>query len=91
MRESIESFVYSVILKMKIPKEYFRHILLYYFRKRKNAAHKMQAHKKVICYIWRSLKESQCRNWFVRFCSENFYVKDTSYLQRDQPKLMRTK
>ena len=42
---------------------HFRHILLYYFRKEKNAS---QAHKK-LCAIYGNdaLKERQCQNSFA--------------------------
>nr|BAO79476.1 transposase [Amegilla dulcifera]BAO79481.1 transposase [Amegilla dulcifera]BAO79484.1 transposase [Amegilla dulcifera] len=53
---------------------HFRHILLYYFRKGKNAS---QAHKK-LCAVYgnEALKERQCRNWFVRFRSGDFSLKN---------------
>ena len=58
---------------MEIPEGHFRHILLFYFRKGKNAA---QAHRK-LCGVYddECLTERQCQNWFVRFRSGNFYVK----------------
>ena len=50
---------------MEIPYGHFRHILLYYFRKGKNA---VQARKKLYdVYGEKSLTERQCRNWFARF------------------------
>lgn len=44
--------------------EHYRHILLFYFRKGKNA---VQAHKK-ICDVYGedSLKLRQCQNWFSK-------------------------
>ena len=44
---------------------HFRHILLYYFRKGKNAS---QARKKS-CAVYgnEALKERQCQNWFTKF------------------------
>ena len=59
---------------MEIPEGHFRHILLFYFRKSKNLA---QAHRK-LCVVYgdESLSERQCQNWFARFCSGNFDVKD---------------
>ena len=61
---------------MEIPQGHFRHILLFYFRKGKNAA---QGHRK----LWdfhgdECLSERQCQNWFARFRSGNFDVKDES-------------
>ncbi|EFN64998.1 Histone-lysine N-methyltransferase SETMAR, partial [Camponotus floridanus] len=54
--------------------EHFRNILLFYFRKGKNAA---QAAKKLRdVYGEETLKERQCRNWFDKFRSEDFSLKD---------------
>ena len=59
---------------MEIPECLFRHILIFYFRKGKNAA---QAHRKLYgVYGYESLNERQCQNWFARFRSGNFNVKD---------------
>ena len=59
---------------MEIPDGHFRHILLYYFRKSKNA---MQARKKLYdVYGEKSLIEHQCQNWFARFRSGDFDLKD---------------
>ena len=59
---------------MEIPDGHFRHILLYYLRKGKNA---MQALKKLYdIYGEKSLTERQCPNWFARFCSGDFHLKD---------------
>ena len=59
---------------MEIPESHFRHILLFYFRKRKNAA---QADRK-LCGVYgdECLSERQCQNWFARFRSGNFDVND---------------
>ncbi|EFN75091.1 Histone-lysine N-methyltransferase SETMAR, partial [Harpegnathos saltator] len=48
--------------------------LLYYFRKGKNAS---QAHKK-LCAVYgnEALKERQCQNWFARFRSGDFSLKN---------------
>ena len=54
---------------MEIPEDHFRHILLFYFRKGKNAA---QAHRK-LCGVY---GERQCQNWFARFRFGNFDVKN---------------
>ena len=59
---------------MKIPDGHIRHILLYYFRKGKNA---VQARQKLYdVYGEKSLTESQCQNWFALLRSEYFYLKD---------------
>ena len=59
---------------MGIPEGHFRHILLFYFQKGKNA---VQAHRK-LCGVCgdECLSERQCQNWFTRFRSGNFDVKD---------------
>ena len=59
---------------MKIPDGHFRHILLFYFRRCKNA---VQARKKLYgVYGEKSLTEPQCQNWFARFRSRDFDLKD---------------
>ena len=62
---------------MKIPEGHLRHILLFYFYiafKGKNAA---QAHQK-LCDVYGEMcfSERQCQNWFARFRSGHFDVKD---------------
>ena len=59
---------------MDCKNKHFRHILLFYFRKRKNAE---QAAKK-LCNVYReeALKDRQCRNLFDKFWSEDFSLKD---------------
>ncbi|GFU44498.1 uncharacterized protein TNCV_1506201 [Trichonephila clavipes] len=59
---------------MENQKENLRHILLFYFRKGKNAS---QAHKK-LCAVYghEALKERQCQNWFTKFRSGDFSLKD---------------
>lgn len=54
--------------------EHFRHILLFYFRKGKNAT---QAYKK-LCAVYgdEALKERQCQYWFAKFRSGDFSLKD---------------
>ncbi|EFN81530.1 Histone-lysine N-methyltransferase SETMAR, partial [Harpegnathos saltator] len=61
-------------LKMEEQDVHLRHILLYYFRKGKNAS---QAHKK-LCAVYgnEALKERQCQNWFARFRSGDFSLKN---------------
>ncbi|XP_061722930.1 histone-lysine N-methyltransferase SETMAR-like [Cydia pomonella] len=59
---------------MEIPEGHFRHILLFYFRKGNTAA---QAHRK-LCSVYGDdcLRERQCQNWFARFRSGIFDLKD---------------
>ena len=59
---------------MEIQDGNFWHILLYYFRKGKNA---VQARKTLYdVYGEKSLKERQCQNWSARFRFWDFHPKD---------------
>lgn len=58
---------------MESQHEHFRQILLYYFRKEKNAVQACEKLRKV--YGDKTLKERQCQYWFARFCS-GYSVKD---------------
>ena len=61
----------------EIPDGHFRHILLYYSRKGKNA---VQARKKMYdFYGEKLLTERQCQNWFSRFRSGGLDLKDPSH------------
>ena len=65
---------------MEIADSHFCHILLYYFRKGKNA---VQARKKLYdVYGEKSLTERQCQNWFARFHSGDFDIKDVPRSER---------
>lgn len=60
--------------------EHYRHILLFYFRKGKNA---VQARKKLSeVYGKGCLTERQCQRWFARFRSGNFNVQDAPHTGR---------
>ena len=59
---------------MECKNEHFRYILLFYFRKRKNAA---QVSKKLRdVYGEEALKDRQCQNWFDKFHSGDCSLKD---------------
>ena len=59
---------------MECKNEYFRHILLFYFRNGKNAA---QAAKKLRnVYSEEALNDRQCQNWLNKFQSRDFSIKD---------------
>ncbi|GFV01760.1 histone-lysine N-methyltransferase SETMAR [Trichonephila clavipes] len=59
---------------MEGDKQHFRHILLFYYRKGKNA---VQARKKLTdVYGEVVLTVRQCQNWFVKFRTGNFDVED---------------
>ncbi|CAK9826519.1 Histone-lysine N-methyltransferase SETMAR [Anthophora retusa] len=61
---------------MESEKQHFRHILLFYYRKGKNA---VQARKKLAdVYGEDVLTVRQCQNWFAKFRSGNFDVEDAS-------------
>ena len=52
----------------------FRHILLFYFRKGKNAAQAAKELRDVYCE--EALKDRHCRNCFDKFRSRDFSLKD---------------
>lgn len=59
---------------MESDKQHLRHILLFYYRKGKNA---VQARKKLTdVYGEGVLTVRQCQNWFAKFRSGNFDVED---------------
>ncbi|CAK9826900.1 Histone-lysine N-methyltransferase SETMAR [Anthophora retusa] len=59
---------------MESEKQHFRHILLFYYRKGKNA---VQAGKKLTdVYGEDVLTVRQCQNWFAKFRSGNFDIED---------------
>ena len=59
---------------MECRNEHFRHILLFYFRKGKNAARAAKKLRDV--YGEEALKARHCRNWFDKFRSRDFSLKD---------------
>ena len=59
---------------MECKNEHFRHILLFYFRKGKNAA--QAATKLRYVYGKEALRDRQCWNWFDKFRSGDFSLKD---------------
>uniref|UniRef100_A0A2L2YKG7 Histone-lysine N-methyltransferase SETMAR-like n=1 Tax=Parasteatoda tepidariorum TaxID=114398 RepID=A0A2L2YKG7_PARTP len=59
---------------MERNKQHFSHILLFYYRKGKNAVH---ARKKLTnAYREDVLTVRQCKKWFAKFQSCNFDVED---------------
>ncbi|XP_014487703.1 PREDICTED: histone-lysine N-methyltransferase SETMAR-like, partial [Dinoponera quadriceps] len=71
---------FGVSFSIESNNEHFRHILLSYFRKGKNAA---QAAKKLRdVYGEEAIKERPCRNWFDMFRSGDFSLKDEQRLGR---------
>ena len=65
---------------MECKNEHIRHILLFYFRKGKNAAQTAKNLRDV--YGEKTLKDRQCRNWFDKFRSGDFSLKDEQRLGR---------
>ena len=59
---------------MECKNEHFRHILLFYFRKGKNAAQVAKKLRDV--YDEEALKDRQCRNWFNKIRFGDFSLKD---------------
>ncbi|EFN76009.1 Histone-lysine N-methyltransferase SETMAR, partial [Harpegnathos saltator] len=59
---------------MECKNDHFRHILLFYFRKGKKAT---EAHKE-ICEVYGvgCITERTCQNWFKKFRSGDFSLKD---------------
>ena len=52
---------------MECKDKHFRHILLFYFRKGKNAAQAAKTLRDV--YGEKAFKDRQCQNWFDKFSS----------------------
>ena len=63
-----------LILKMEEKKQHFRHIMLYYFKKGKNAT---EMHKK-ICAVYGegAVTDRMCQKWFVKFSAGDFSLDD---------------
>ena len=59
---------------MEEKKHRFRHIMLYYFKKGKNAT---ETHKK-ICEVYGegAVTDRMCQKWFVKFCAGDFSLHD---------------
>lgn len=59
---------------MNVNKEHFRNILLFYFRRGKNAAESYRD----ICDVYgeEAITHSTCKNWFKRFRSGEFSLED---------------
>ena len=59
---------------MEEKKQQFRHIMLHYFKKGKNAT-EMQ---KMICAVYGegAVTDQKCQKWFVKFCAGDFSLDD---------------
>ena len=62
--------VATLILKMEEKKQHFRHIMLYYFKKGKNATET----QKEICAVYGegAVTDRTCQKWFAKFCAGVF-------------------
>ena len=59
-----------LILKMEGKKQHFQHIMLYYFKKGKNAT---ETQKKICAVYGESAGTDQtCQKWFAKFCAGDF-------------------
>ena len=59
---------------MECKNEHFRHIVFFYFRKGKNVAQVAKKLRDV--HSKEALKDRQYRNWFYKFSSGQFSLKD---------------
>ena len=77
----VNFYVAILILKMEGKKQHFQHIMLYYFKKGKNAT---EMQKKDLCSVWRRCCETDrtCQKWFARFRAGDFSVDDAPQLGR---------
>ena len=73
-RNFVYSCLFDINFKMECKNKYFRHILLFDFRKGKNAAQAAKTLRDV--YDEEALKDRQCRNWCDKLHSGDFSIKD---------------
>ena len=75
-----EFFVAILILKMEEKKQDFWHIMLYYFKKGKNAT---ETHKK-ICAVYGegAVTDRTCQKWFAKFRVGDFLLENAPLLGR---------
>ena len=66
----VDFCVAILILKMEENMQHFWHIMLYYFKKNKNAT-EMQ---KRVCAVYGegAMTDQTCQKWFVKFCAGDF-------------------
>ena len=67
-------------LKMEEKKQHFWHIMLYYFKKGKNATET----QKKICAVYGegAVTDQTCQKWFAKFCAGDFSMDDAPRLGR---------
>ena len=70
--ELVKLCVAILILKMEENTQHFRHIMLYYFKKGKNATEMRDS-----CSVWRGcVTDQMCQKWFVKFRAGDFSPDD---------------
>ena len=67
-------------IEMEEKKQHFRHIMLYYFKKSKNAT---QMQKK-ICAVYGevAVTDRMCQKWFAKLCGGDFLLDNAAQLGR---------
>ena len=65
---------------MEGKKQHFRHIMLYYFKKGKNATER----QKEICVVYGegAVTDQMCQKWFAKLCAGDFLLDDAPRLGR---------
>ena len=76
----VNFWVAILILKMEEKKQHFHHIILYYFKKGKNAT---ETHKKIYAVCGEGVVTDQtCQKWFAKFRAGDFLLDDAPQLDR---------
>ena len=83
----MENFCVAILIwKMEENKQHIWHMMLYYFKKGKNATEMQEK----ICAVYGEgvVIDQTCQKWFVKFHVGNFSVDDAPQLGGDQLKLI---
>ena len=68
------------MLKMEEKKQHFQHVMLYYFKKGKNAT---VTQKKIYAvYGEGAVNDQTCQKWFPKFCDGDFSLEDAPWSGR---------
>ena len=73
-RNFVCSCWFGINFKMECKNKHFRHNLIFYFRKQKKAIETAKMLRDV--YGHEVLKDRECQNWFYKFRSGDFSLKD---------------
>ena len=59
---------------MEENKQHIQHVMLYYFKKGKNATEMQKRRRKRICAVYRegAVTDPMCQKWFAKFCAGDF-------------------